>query len=583
VKKFQDKYELRQAIFTLFPLMKVVLMFSFFVNLLVLAPSGYMLEVYDRVVNSRSMNTLLMLTVLVLGLYVLLEVIEWVRKQVMQKAAVELDGVLRGKVFHAMLAARLANHKGNAVQPLKDFKTIRDFLPTSSFLAFIDAPFALLVLVVLFLINPLLGWFSVIGAFVQTALGFINMRRIHTPLEMASQHSMASQSYANNVIRNAQAVEAMGMLENIKQRWGALQNDFLEQQAVASEYAGSNAALSKMFQSLVSSMLLGIGCWLALQGQIGGGLMIVGSILGGRVLAPIVRIVSGWRQVEAAWEAYERLEHLLQQFPEPEEAMPLPAPQGALSVEGLVAGPPNTGLQILKGIDFKLLPGKLLVVAGPSASGKTTLARLLVGIWPAYAGAVRLDGHDVYSWNKDELGKSIGYLPQDVELFEGTLAENIARFGDVDMGQVEDTCRLVGLDALVASLPDGLDTEIGQDGAFLSGGQRQRVALARALYGNPSFVVLDEPNSSLDELGDAALIEALKEIKRRGTTVVVISHRTNIVSVSDYMMVLINGRVQKFGPFAEVVESMRQKKPPQKPVSSPTVSVVSIPSGGGRA
>ena len=331
----------------------------------------------------------------------------------------------------------------------------------------------------------------------------------------------------------------MGMLGAIHSRWMRLQEEFLARQAEASDYAGSNAALSKMLQSLVSSLLLGLGCYLALQGELGGGLMIVGSILGGRVLAPTVRLITGWRQIETALEAYKRLDVLLRDFPVPEKGMSLPPPSGKLVVEGVVGGPPNSGIQVLKGVAFRLEPGKSLAVVGPSGSGKTTLARLLVGVWPAMSGKVRLDGQDVYTWNKDELGKSIGYLPQDVELFEGTLAENIARFDEVDMDRVREACRLAGVDGVIEAFPDGFETEVGADGSFLSGGERQRVALARAVYGKPSFVVLDEPNASLDEEGDAALVRMLKMLRERGTTVVVITHRPSLLSAVEQMMVLI--------------------------------------------
>jgi len=286
--------------------------------------------------------------------------------------------------------------------------------------------------------------------------------------------------------------------------------------------------------------------------------MIVGSILGGRVLAPLIQIISQWQNVINVREAYQRLDGLLTSVPELEPGMPLPAPSGQLLVEGLVAGAPGSTAPILKGVNFRLQPGEVLAVVGPSASGKTTLARMLVGLWPASGGKVRLDGVDVYTWNKNELGPHVGYLPQGIELFDGTLAENIARFGEVDQAKVEAAARAVGLHEFILALPQGYDNTVGREGAMLSGGQRQRVGLARAIYGNPTFVVLDEPNSSLDEQGDAALASAIVQLKSRGTTIVVMTHRTSVLGVADKMLVLNEGQTQMFGPRDEVLKALSE-------------------------
>lgn len=548
---------LHEALRLLVPSIKQVAFFSFFTNLLVLAPSGYMLEVYDRVVNSRNHRTLLMLTLLVAALYLLLEVLEWVRRQVMHDAGLQLDRYLQGHVFHATFASRLQNNAAVGVQYLKDLKTLREFLSSQAFLSFVDVPFALLVLILIFLMNPFLGWFSLGGALVQFLIGFINERRVREPLELAGRHAMASQAYANGVIRNAQVIESMGMLDHIYERWQIRQNGFLHHQAQASDYAGNNASLSKMAQGLVSSLLLGFGGFLAIRGELGGSGMIVASILGGRVLSPLVQVIAGWKQVEAFREAFVRLDALFRDFPLPEKTMSLPAPAGALSVEGVIAGPPKSGVQILKGISFRVAPGGTLAIAGPSASGKTTLARLLVGIWPAMSGKVRLDGSDVHAWNKDELGPNIGYLPQNSELFEGSIAENIRRFGAHDTQKVLLACRMVGLESFIDSLPEGIDTLVGDGGAFLSGGERQRVALARAVYGMPKFVVLDEPDASLDQAGDAALLHTIGALKAHGSTVIVITHRRNILSAVEYMLVLADGRIQKSGRCEEVLAALQ--------------------------
>ncbi len=565
----EKKSEVREALYSLSSQVIRVLLFSFVTNILVLTPSGYMLEVYDRVVNSRNHQTLLMLTILVVGLYVMLEALEWVRSGIMQEAARAFDERLRRRVFDTAFAARLKNMPvGSAAQVIADLSTIREAIGAHVTLSFLDTPLALLVLILLFLMHPLLGWFSAIGALVQFLIGFFNERRIREPMMMASRSSNASQMYAGSVLRNAQVIRSMGMLGNMRKRWLTRQREFIASQADASDTAGVNSSLSKLVQSLLSSSLLGIGCWLTLEGKLGGSGMIVGSILGGKVLSPLVQIIANWRQVEGAREAFVRLDGMLRAFPDEEKKMPLPPPKGVLSVEGVVAGAPGSQIQILKGIGFRVAPGDSLAVVGPSASGKTTLARLLTGVWAPVSGKVRLDGSDIYAWNKEELGPHVGYLPQTVELFDGTIAENVARFGEPDMEKVQAACRMVGLGEFISTLPKGYDTPIGEEGVFLSGGQRQRVALARAVYGMPKFVVLDEPNSNLDTDGDAALIHTLQQLKAAGTTVIIMTHRMNILQVVGFMLVLIDGQIKQFGPKDQVLAALKGEQSP-KPQASP--------------
>ena len=557
MKIVKEKSPLRGALTALFPSLWKTFWFSVIVNVLVLAPSAYMMEVYDRVVNSRSHMTLLMLTLMVVGVYALLEALEWVRRQVMHDAGIEFDKGLRARVFSSIYSARLLNLPVGGAQALKDLKNIREFLPSPALLAVVDAPLALLVLVLIFLMAPTLGWFAVAGALMQFAIGVVNERRIKQPLLAANRSAIDAYGYADGVIRNAQVIESMGMLGDIHKRWMGRQREFLLQQAVASDHAGTNSALSKLVQSLLGSLLLGMGCWLTLKGELHGSGMIVASILGGRVLAPLVQIIGSWRQVEGTLESFNRLDALLKELPLPDKSMPLPPPTGFLSVEGVVAGAPRSPIQILNGVTFRVAAGGSLAIVGPSASGKTTLARLLVGIWPSMQGKVRLDGNDVYQWDKEELGQYVGYLPQTVELFEGTIAENVARFGEPDLEKVCEACRLVGLEVFIEQLPKGYDTQVGDDGSFLSGGERQRVALARALYGMPKFVVLDEPNASLDEAGDAALLNAVKMLRAQGTTVIVMTHRLNILGAIEHMLVLVDGQVQRFGTCQEVLAALQ--------------------------
>ena len=552
--------ELRTAINALQPYFRRAALFSVFASLLILVPSVYMLEVYDRVVNTRSHMTLAMLTVVVLFAYVVMEVLEWVRSEVMHEASMAFDRRMSGRIFTAIFEANLKRLPGGSAQPMNDFRSVRDFLTTPVVLALMEAPVALTFLVLIFAISPVLGWSAVVAAILVTFVGWLNERSTQPPLLAANRSAIAAQQYADGTLRNAQVIESMGMLGNIHKRWMGKQQEFLGLQAQASDHAGFYQAVSKFLQNTTSSMLLGLGAWLLLRNQLNGGAsyMIIGSILGGRVLAPLVQIVSQWQTVVNVRDAYGRLDSMLSMVALRPESMALPPPLGQLQVDALIAGAPGIPVPILKGISFGLLPGDVLAVVGPSASGKTTLARLLVGLWPASNGKVRLDGVDVFTWDKLELGPHIGYLPQGVELFDGTLAENIARFGEVDQAKVEAAARAIGLHDFILSLPQGYDSPVGREGTMLSGGQRQRVGLARAFYGNPAFIVLDEPNSSLDEQGDADLASAITQLKAKGSTFVVMTHRTSVLSVADKMLVLRDGQLQMFGPRDEVLKALAE-------------------------
>ena len=571
MKPNQKPSELREAVASLWPFFVRAGWFSLVCSLLVLAPSGYMLEVYDRVVNSRSHTTLAMLTLLVLGAYVVMEVLEWARSEVMRSASVELDRKMSVRIFNAIFEANLSRLPGGTQQPLNDFRQVRDFLYSPVLLAIMEAPVALVMMVLLFLINPLLGWSALAFAVLQTLVAWLNERSTKPPLMQANRTAIEAQQYADNTLRNAEVIESMGMLRDTHRRWQRKQQDFLDLQALASERAGGFQAISKLLQNTLTSMLLGLGCWLLLYNELRGGpgMMIVASVLGGRMLAPLVQVVSQWQTVVNVRDAWVRVDGLLVAVPERKQGMSLPAPRGALQVEQLVAGAPGSAAPILRGVQFALAPGEVLAVVGPSAAGKTTLARLLVGLWPAQGGKVRLDGADIHAWSKAELGAHLGYLPQGVELFEGTLAENIARFAEVEPAKVEAAARAVGLHEFILSLPQGYDSPVGPEGARLSGGQRQRVGLARALYGDPVFVVLDEPNSSLDEEGDAALARAIQDAKARGTTFVIMTHRTSVLGVADKMLVLHDGAQQAFGPRDEVLAALQKAQQPPKAPAAP--------------
>ena len=550
--------ELSDALVVLKPHFRRAFWFSVVSSLLVLAPTGFMLEVYDRVVNSRNHLTLLMLLVLVLGAYALMELLEWARLQILHGAGVAFDRQLGDRIFSAMFTANLRRIPGGTTQAMGDFRVVREFLHSPVVLALMEAPTALVFMVLIFAIGPLLGWVAVIGAILQVFVGWLNDRATQPPLVAANRTAFLAQQYADGTLRNAQVIESMGMQRDIHRRWMAKQREFLDLQAKASEKAGGYQAITKFLQTTMSSLLLGLAAWLMLHNELhgGGGMMVVASMLGARMLSPLVMIVTQWRSVVGVRDSWSRLDALLAAVPPQPKSMQLPAPRGAVVVENVIAGAPGNPAAILKGVGLALQPGDVLAVVGPSASGKTTLARVLTGLWPTASGKVRLDGADVYAWDKAELGPHLGYLPQDVELFEGTIAENIARFGDVEPAKVQAAARAVGLHDFIMALPQGYDSPAGREGAMLSGGQRQRVGLARAIYGDPVFVVLDEPNSSLDEAGDAALAAAVLELKARGTTFVVMTHRTSILSVADKMLVLQDGKAQAFGPRDEVLAAL---------------------------
>lgn len=553
--------ELALAFEPLKPVILKAILFSTLISLLALAPTVYMLEVYDRVVNSRSGMTLAMLTVLIVLAYAIMEILEKVRGALMRAAGVQVDDALSKRVYDAMFQGFLKRQVGGTMQVLNDLKSVREFLANPALMAILEAPVALLALALIFAISPMLGYAALLGGIAQIFVAWMNERATRKPLGEANRSAIGAQQFAEASLRNAHVMESMGMLDAVHARWQKRQREFLAFQATASEGAGLWTAMSKAVQQVMSSLLLGLGAWLLLNNMLNGGasMMIIGSVLGGRVLAPLSQLVAQWNGVVNVRGAWERLDALLSQIPPKPQAMSLPAPKGFLTVESLVAGAPGQQTPIVRGVQFGLNPGEVLAVVGPSASGKTTLARLLVGLWPAMGGKVRLDGADIHAWDKTELGPYLGYLPQGVELLDGTLAENIARFGEVDMVQVEAAARLVGLHDLIMSLPKGYNSPVGRDGAMLSGGQRQRVGLARALYAKPVFVVLDEPNSSLDEAGDIALANAIAALKQLGTTFVVMTHRTSVLGVADKMLIMREGAQQAFGPRDEVLAALQQK------------------------
>lgn len=552
--------ELTQAALALRPFFRTAALFSVLAGLMALVPSVYMLEVYGRVVSSRNLWTLVMLTVLVLGCYVVMEVLDWARLRTMQQAGVELDRRLGDRVFSAMFAAQLGP-LGAARPGLGELRVLRDFLSAPPLLAVMEVPVAVVFLVLVFAMHPLLGAAALAGVVLQTFLGWLGDQTTRPALADSNRAALDAQQYAQAVVRNAQVIEGMGMQSAIHRLWMDRQRQALEQQVVASERAAAHVAAGRFIQMVLGSLLLGLGAWLLMRDALplGPALLVVAAILGARVLAPLVTLITHWRAVVSAREAWRRLDEFLAAMPQRPPTMPLPAPTGNLQAEQVVATAPGSPVPILKGVSFVAQPGELLAVIGPCGSGKSSLARVIVGLWPCANGKVRLDKVDVFAWDKGELGPWVGYLPQDVELFDGTVAGNIARFGEADPARVEAAARAAGLHEFVLQLPQGYDTPLGLDGMCLSGGQRQRVGLARALFGDPVLVVLDEPNASLDDAGDAALASALVALKARGATVVVITQRGGVVALADKLLVLREGQVHAWGPRDDVLVALNAK------------------------
>lgn len=582
----QARNELREALTSMRNAFLTVGVFSGFVNLLMLAPSLYMLQVYDRVLISRNETTLWVLTGLVLGIYIFSAALEAIRSWVLVRVGARLDGKLNERVFTASFERNLLKPGSNTSQPIHDLGSVRQTLTGSGLLALFDVPWLPLYLVVIFLFSVPLGLFALAGAIVIGILAVVNERVSKSKLDEAQKYNIQATTVMNNNLRNAEVIEAMGMLPSLRKRWYDIHVKTLQHQAAASDQAAVLSGLTKFVRVTMQSMVLGLGALLVLDNQMTAGMMIAASVLVSRALAPVEMLVGNWKQIVSGRAAYKRLTEILEAHPPRQTGMSLPRPTGAVKLDTVTAIVPGTRNQVLKGVSLVVQPGELVAVIGPSASGKSSLARLLVGVWPAATGSVRLDGADVYTWNKDELGPHIGYLPQDIELFDGTVAENIARFGEVDSEQVIEAARKAGMHEIILRLPKGYDTPLGAAGGVLSGGQRQRVALARALYGDPSLLVLDEPNSNLDDQGERALAETLKELKAQGRTVFLVTHRLSSLAVVDKILVLNEGTVAAFGPRDQILAAMQGKQPmpaAQQPVARRLAAVTEPTPGAASA
>lgn len=560
--------ELATAVFQFRKTFYSLAAFSCIINILGLTPSLYMLQVYDRVLTSRNETTLLMLTLLVAGLYLLSAALEFARSTVLIRVGNRLDVMLNKRVFDAAFERNLKKAGGNPSQALSDLTNVRQFLTGNALFAFFDTPWTPIYMAVGFMVHPILGFIMLGGSIVLIILAYINNVSTQKPLAEANRAAIGAAQFADNHLRNAEVIESMGMLPGLRQRWMKQHMQVLSLQTLASDRAARLSTITRFVRMFLQSLILGAGALLVIANEITAGMMIVCSILMGRALAPVEQVIGGWKSMLSAREAYNRLEEILKNAPARGETLSLPRPKGDLLVENVIAGAPGQQVAILRGVSFSANAGDVVGVIGPSASGKSTLARLLVGVWGARAGSVRLDGADIYLWNKDELGPYLGYLPQDIELFDGTIAENIARFGEPDSEKIIRAAQRAGVHEMILRFPNGYDTPLGVGGISLSGGQKQRIGLARAMYGDPAMVVLDEPNSNLDDVGEAALLQAIADLKRCGTTVVLITHRMNILQAVDKLLVMREGSVTMFGPRQDVLKALQQqrnqaKSPPQ--------------------
>lgn len=523
--------------------------FSFFTNLLMFVGPLYMLQIYDRVLSSRNEMTLIMMTAIAVALLLSYGLLEFTRSRLLVRAGMQFDEVLANPVFHRVVKQQTAMPGGNAQIALSDIDKVREFMTGQGILAFFDAPWVPLFLALCFAFHPWLGIVATIGALIIFALAITNEFATRASLQDASKAARGANHFISTTMQNAEVIRALGMEKQLTKRWLTQHDDMLVHQAKASDRAGSIMASSKFIRMSLQVAILGTGAYLAIQQLISPGIMIAASIVMGRALAPVEQAVGQWKQFVAARSSHQRLKELFNKVREEEERTELPDPKGNLKVEQLFATVPGTRDALLRGISFSVEAGEVLAIIGPSGSGKSSLVRHLVGAMIPAAGTVRLDGTEMKHWDPDQVGRFMGYLPQDVKLFGGSVAENISRFEEEPKdADIVEAATMSGAHEMVQTLANGYETNVGDGGMFLSGGQRQRVGLARAVYRSPSLIILDEPNSNLDSDGEKALMSCIQHLKAKGKTVVLVTHKTNLLALTDKILMLRNGTAEKFGP-----------------------------------
>lgn len=542
--------------------------FSLFINLMMLAPPLYMLQVYDRVMTSRSHETLLLLTLILGWMLFVMGTLEFVRSRMMVRLGNRFDQQLHQRLYNSIMKMTLGTAEKPGTRPLDDLSSIRQFLSGNGAFAFFDTPWVPIYIGILFLFDSMFGWTALFAAGLLSVLAIINELSTRKLQNVSASHQELASNSLNDQIQHAEVLKAMGMLNVMRKRWQRYHDEQIKSQSKLADRSAIWTNLSKSLRLLFQSLMLGLGAWLAINGQITAGMVIAGSIILGRALSPIDQMIGAWKGFINARAAYSRLSDLMERIQPDDKRLSLPVPKGELNVDKAVLIPPGSNTPALRGISFALQPGETLGIIGNSAAGKSSLVRAILGLWPLANGSVRLDGAEIEQWNPEELGPHIGYLPQEVQLFDGTVAQNIARFRDGDERHIIKAAQVAGVDQMIRSLPDGYNTQIGPNGITLSGGQRQRIGLARALYKKPKLIVLDEPNSNLDREGEKALSAACFYMKKKAITLIIVSHRTRILRHMDKLLLLDNGQQQLFGPRTAVLQHMEKAAIPLRPVRS---------------
>lgn len=554
-KKAGTRSPLLEAVFELKSAWWAVFVFSMAINLLMLAPTIYMMQVSDRVMTSRNMVTLLMLSLLALAIFAVMGVLEWARSRVLVRLGVRLDRRMGAKLLS--LSHRFEVEKlGDSRRLLSDLTHLRTFLTGYAIFALLDAPWVPIFLVVTVLLHPLLAAVSLGGTIVMVILTYITERAVRTPLADSNNSAAETSQFVATNMRHGEIIEAMGMFPMMLERWQKKQDRHLVQQAIASDRAGVVQGVTKFVRMTNQALAMGVGGFLFLQSDVSPAIVFAASLLSSRISGPIESLMMTWSQLGTASESWKRIDDALRYVEKQYSGVTLPAPKGEVTLEGVFGGPPGVSAPFVQSVNLKIPAGVIVAIVGSSASGKSTLVRLITGVWAPRVGTVRLDGADLRTWPREQLGPYIGYLPQDVELIEGSVAENIARLGPLDSERVIAAARAAGVHEMVLQMADGYGTQVGANGAFLSGGQRQRVALARAMYGDPPLLVLDEPNANLDEAGELALDTALQQAKQRGQTVIIVSHRPIAIRNCDLILVMQDGQVLLYGPREQVMAKL---------------------------
>jgi ATP-binding cassette subfamily C protein len=545
-----------EALVCVKPALRTALVFGLFINLLLFVSPLYMLQLYDRAIPSRSGMTLAGLTVLALYLTAVYATLDWLRGRVMAEAGRLFDEALAGTVFNAVHRAQLATPGGDRSRALRDVDALRDVITGPGLIALTDVPAIPVFITVCFLLHPWFGALSIAAAALLLGLTIVSETATRDDVKAGQQAASRGGAYADAALRNGEVLRAMSMLAPMRAGWLRQHAEMLRRTGDAARKAGQIAAVTKFVRLAVQTAVLGTGAWLAIQREISPGSIIAASIILGRVVSPVEMIIANWKGFIAAREAKTRLVELLAAHGAQPPHLPLPKPKGVVELDQVSVAPPGGRRLVLQRVSFRIEPGETLAVIGPSASGKSSLARVLCGVWQPMAGTVRLDGAELRHWDPEALGEHIGYLPQDVELFAGTVAQNIARFREAPAAEIVETARLAGCHDMIQALPDGYNTEIGEGGAALSGGQRQRIGLARAFFGMPPLVVLDEPNANLDGEGEAILVEALRRFRNAGRTIVLITHRPSVLAGVDKVLVIAEGQPRLMGPRDEVLTQL---------------------------